>query len=124
MSAVGWVKSGLSGGRQDLVGVAQVGVDVGRDPLRGAGKQGAGMGQYQGIVVDIDDPGVGGDPLGDLVGVVGGGQAGADVQELADLRLTGQVADGTGEEPPGGAATSKISGKTSRYWSPAARSTG
>jgi hypothetical protein len=37
------------------------------------------------------------------VGVVGGGQAGADVQELADARLAGQVADGPGEKRPGGA---------------------
>jgi hypothetical protein len=93
---------GLRGGGQDLVGVAHVGVDVGRDPLRSAGQQGAGVGQDQGIVVHVDDPGVGGDSLGDLVGVVGGRQAGADVQELANLGLTGQVADGAGEELPGG----------------------
>jgi len=37
------------------------------------------------------------------VGVVGGRQAGADVEELADAGLTGQVADRTGEEGPGGA---------------------
>jgi hypothetical protein len=38
------------------------------------------------------------------VGVVGGGQAGADVEELADARLTGQVLDRAGEEGPGGAS--------------------
>ena len=37
------------------------------------------------------------------MGLVGGRQAGADVQELPDLRLTGQGADGPGEELPGGA---------------------
>jgi hypothetical protein len=37
------------------------------------------------------------------VGLVGGRQAGADVQELSDLRLTGQVPDRPGEELPGGA---------------------
>jgi hypothetical protein len=58
------------------------------------------------------------------VGIVGSRQAGADVQELADLRLTRQVPDGTGEELPGGAGDVEDSGKTSRYWSPAARSTG
>jgi hypothetical protein len=58
------------------------------------------------------------------VGVVGGRQAGTDVQELADLGLTGQVADGPGEELREARAMSTISGKTSRYWSPAARSTG
>jgi hypothetical protein len=56
------------------------------------------VGQDHRVVVDIDDPGVGGDPLGDLVGVVGGGQAGADVQELADPGLAGQVGDGPDEE--------------------------
>jgi hypothetical protein len=61
------------------------------------------MGQDDRVVVDVDDLRVRGDPLGDLVGVVGGRQAGADVQELADLRLAGQVPDGAGEEPPGGA---------------------
>jgi hypothetical protein len=35
-------------------------------------------------VVDVDDLGLGGGALGDVVGVVGGGQAGADVEELAD----------------------------------------
>jgi hypothetical protein len=61
------------------------------------------MGQDQRVVAHVDDPGIGGHALGDLVGLVGGGQASADVQELPDLRLTGQVADGTGEELPGGA---------------------
>jgi hypothetical protein len=42
------------------------------------------MGEDHRVVVDVDDPGVGSDALGDVVGVVGGGQAGADVEELAD----------------------------------------
>ena len=37
------------------------------------------------------------------MGVVGGGQPGADVQELADPGLAGQVADGVGQEPPAAA---------------------
>ena len=41
------------------------------------------------IVVDVDDPGLGRDLLGDLVSVLGGGQACADVQELPG-RLPGQ----------------------------------
>jgi hypothetical protein len=45
-----------------------------------------------GIVVDVDDAALGRDALRDLVGVVGGGQPGADVQELPDARLAGQVA--------------------------------
>jgi hypothetical protein len=61
------------------------------------------VGQHDGVVVHIDDAALRGDLLGDLVGVVGGGQAGADVQELADAGLAGQVADGTGQKRPGGA---------------------
>src|SRR5690606_27154672 len=59
--------------------------------------------QHQRVVVDVDDPGLGRDGLGDLVGVVGGGQPGADVQELPGPRLAGQVGDGADQERPGGA---------------------
>jgi hypothetical protein len=41
-----------------------------------------------------------GDALGDLVGVVRGGQPGADVEELTDPRLSHQVPDGAEEEQP------------------------
>ena len=44
------------------------------------------------------------DALGDLVGVVGGGQAGADVEELPDALLAGQVPDGAAEEVRGSCA--------------------
>ena len=40
--------------------------------------------RHDGVVVHVDDPGFGGDGLGDLVGVARRGDAGADVQELAD----------------------------------------
>src|SRR5919198_214577 len=43
-----------------------------------------------------------GGPRGDLVGIVGGGQAGADVQELGDPRLADQVADRAAQERPVG----------------------
>ena len=39
------------------------------------------------VVVDVDDPGPRDDGLGDLVGVVRGRDAGADVKELADASL-------------------------------------
>jgi hypothetical protein len=42
-----------------------------------AGEQGAGMGKHQRVVIDVDDAGRGGDPLGDLVSVVHGRQTGA-----------------------------------------------
>jgi hypothetical protein len=73
---------GAGGQLEDPVGIAQVGVDVGGHVL-GAGEQGTGVGQHHRVVVDTDDAALRGDPLGHLVGVVGGGQAGADVQELA-----------------------------------------
>ncbi len=50
------------------------------------------------VVVDIDDPGAGGDLLGHLMDVPLGGQAGADVDELPDAGLVGQEAHGAAEE--------------------------
>ena len=93
---------GVRGLGQDLVRVAQVGVDVGGGAFRGAGQQGPGVGQHQGVVVDVDDAGLRRYPLRDLVGVVRGRQAGADVEELPDARLVGQVGDAAGQEAPGG----------------------
>ena len=49
------------------------------------------MGQDQGIVVHVDDLGLRGHALGDLMGIVRGRQAGPDIQELADPGLAGQV---------------------------------
>jgi len=43
--------------------------------------------QDDGVVVDVDDPAVWSLALGDLVGVVGGRDAGSDVEELADACL-------------------------------------
>ncbi|GAA3208599.1 hypothetical protein GCM10020256_05170 [Streptomyces thermocoprophilus] len=57
------------------------------------------MGEDDRVVVDVDDPGLGGVTLGDLVGVVGGGQAGADVEELPYAGLGDEVAHGAAEEP-------------------------
>ena len=57
------------------------------------------------VVVDVDDAGFRRDGLGHLVDVAAGRHARADVQELAQARLAGQVARGAGEERtvgPGG----------------------
>jgi hypothetical protein len=62
--------------------------------------------------------------LGDLVGIVGGGQAGADAQELADPGLAGQVGDGADQELAAAAGDLDDLGEASRNWSPASRSTG
>jgi hypothetical protein len=56
--------------------------------------------QHQRVVVDVDDPGRRGDGLRHLVDVAGGGQAAADVEELGDARLSGQVPDRAAEECP------------------------
>jgi hypothetical protein len=45
------------------------------------------------VVVDIDDPGIRGDGMGDLVDIAHGRQPGPDVEELAD--------SGGGQEPHG-----------------------
>jgi hypothetical protein len=50
------------------------------------------------VVVHVDDPRFGCDRLDDLVGVARGRDAGADVKELPDPRLPGEVADDPAEE--------------------------
>ena len=85
MTATGWLKSSVSAAvARIVVRVAQVGVDVGARALRLAGQQRPGVGQHDGVVVDVDDPAVRRDPLRDLMGVVGGRDPGADVEELPD----------------------------------------
>ena len=56
--------------------------------------------EHLGVVVDVDDPGVRLDGLGGLVGVRGGRQPAAHVEELADARAR-HVGDGAGLELPG-----------------------
>jgi hypothetical protein len=85
---------------QDLVRLSQVAVDIVADALSTAGEQRAGVQQHHRIVVGVDDPRLGSHPLGHLVGVVRGRQPGTDVQELADARLAGQVADRPAQKGP------------------------
>lgn len=85
--------------RQDRVGVAQVLVEAGRTALGRTGQQGRRTGQDDRIVVDGDDTGLGGEPLGDLR-VVGGGQTGADVEELPYAALGHRIPHRTVEELP------------------------
>jgi hypothetical protein len=58
--------------------------------------------EHERVVVHVDDAGLRRGALGDLVGVVGGGQARADVEELPYPRVGGQVPDGARQEQPGG----------------------
>jgi hypothetical protein len=79
MSATGWEKSSRpAGGLQDVLRVPDVRVEVVARTLGAAAQQGPGVRQHQGIVVHVDDPRLRRDGLGHLVGVVRGGQAGAE----------------------------------------------
>jgi len=86
----------VAGLLDDAGGVAE----VGEDDLggAGAGEQGVGVGVDNGIVVNIGDAGVFGVLGGGLVDVGGGGDAGADVEELGNALFAGQVMDGPVEE--------------------------
>ena len=87
---------------QDRERLAQIGLDKVGSALGGADQQRASMAQHDRVVVDVDDPGLGCDRLGHLVDVAAGRHAGADVEELTQAGLAGQVADGTGQERPVG----------------------
>jgi PAS domain S-box-containing protein len=95
----------LGGLSQDPAGIAGVGLDVGGGALGGAGQQRPGVREDDRVVVHVDDPGFRRDLLGDLVRVIGGGQAGPDIQELPDPGLTGQVLHGPAQEGPVGPDT-------------------
>src|SRR6185437_5457273 len=90
----------LAGLRQDLAGVAQVGVDVVGGACLVADEQRAGVREHDRVVVHVDDAAFRRDGLGDLVEVARRGDAGADVEELPDPGFPGQVADRTPEERP------------------------
>ena len=114
---------GVGRGFEDALGGVQVGVEVDGPALGCAAEQGVRVGQHDGVVVDVDDPGVRGGALRDLVGVVGGRQAGADVEELAYALLVGQVADGASQEVPARDGHVDEPGKIPLIWSPISRST-
>lgn len=85
-------------------GVAENALRVGEVSLddRGlavVGQQGTGVRQDRRVVIDVDDPGVGGVPQCHLVHVLLGRQPGADVEELPDPGL-GQGAHGPDQEGP------------------------
>jgi hypothetical protein len=90
------------GSGQDGVRVPRVGVDVLAAALRCTGQQRLRVRQHDRVVVDVDDPRLRRRPLRHLVGVAGGGQAGADVEELPEAGLGRQVVHGGREERPVG----------------------
>ena len=69
--------------------------------MRAAGQQTTGVREHDRVVVHVDDESLRGDRLGDRVGVTRGRDAGADVQELPDPLIGGQVAHRAGQEGPG-----------------------
>ena len=100
-SATGWSKSMSS----HSAGSARIasGSSRSRPDHRGARdavQHAAGVRQHHRVVVDVDDPGLRAGLQGDLVRVAGGGQAGADVDDLPDAGLADQVTDHPAEEGP------------------------
>src|SRR6185437_7431181 len=83
---------------QDLRWIAQVLVDVGGAPLRGAGQQCPRVGEHDRVIVHVDHSRLWRYRLCDLVHVVRAWQAGTDVKELPDTRVVDQVPDGTTEK--------------------------
>ena len=100
-----------AGDIQDRGRIPDVGVDVLAHAFFAAGQQGARVGEYQGVVVHVQDPALRSHPLRDFVRVVGRGQAGADVEELPDPGLARQVTDRAGEEAPGRAGDDADAGE-------------
>src|SRR5208282_6096236 len=77
--------------------------EVGARALRLAGQQRPGVREHDGVVVDVDDPGLGRHALRYLVRVAVGRDPGADVEELPDPRLGGQETNRPGQEGAVGA---------------------
>jgi hypothetical protein len=73
-------------------------------------------------VVGVDDAALGRDRLGHLVGVVRRRDAGADVEELADAGLAGQIADERARKARVLRTEATGPGKASTASSPASRS--
>jgi hypothetical protein len=91
---------GLGGG-EDLIRLAQVGLDDGGVGIVLQHEPTVGDGDI--VVVHVDHARSWGGTLGDLVNVVISGDAGTDVEELADAGPAGQEPHGAAEEGPVGA---------------------
>ncbi len=77
--------------------LAEVGLQEGRPAVLVGAQQAAGVREHDRVVVGVDHAGVRRDLLSDLVGGVRGGEAGAEVEELADAEAGG-VLHGAHEE--------------------------
>ena len=85
---------------EDLLRFAHVRVDVDRPALRLAHQQRMAVSEHDRVVVHVHDTRRRVDLLRDLVDVTHPGQPRADVEELGDARVGGQVPDGAAEERP------------------------
>jgi hypothetical protein len=81
------------------------------------------MRQDQGIVVDVDDPRLRGDGLGDLMGIVRRRQAGPDIQELPDPGPPARYRTTRPRNKRSSRACLTMSGSISSMRSPSSRST-
>jgi hypothetical protein len=88
----------FGGLHDDASDLREVGLDVAAFAFRGADQQRAGMGQDGYIIIDVDDPALGGAGLRDFVDVASGRQARADVKELADSLFLGEEPGHPAEE--------------------------
>ncbi len=89
---------GGAGVGEDRVRVAQIRVRVGRPAFRTAGQQRTGVGEDHRVVVDVHDPGVRATPCAISCTFGRVGEAGADVEELAQPHVTRQVQHRTPHE--------------------------
>ena len=96
-------------------------MDVGGAALLGGGEQRRACASTSGSV-DVDHAGGRHDRLRDLVHVVRGRQPGADVEELPDARLPGQVDDGAAKECPVSRAPMRPEGMLASDFSATSRS--
>jgi hypothetical protein len=85
----------VAGGGEDAFWVTEVAHDRER-PLV-VGQQRRGVGYHHRVVVQVDDADVRVEALGDLVHVLRGGQAGADVEHLGQTLTADHVPDDAGE---------------------------
>jgi hypothetical protein len=85
---------------QDRVSIAQIGVQVVDQALVAAGQQDPRVGEHDRVIIHVDHARLRRRRLSDLVRVVRGRDAGAEIKELPDARAGGQLAHRPGQKLP------------------------
>ena len=85
----------FAGGAEHAFRIAEVAPDGERPPV--VGQQRGGVRDHHRVVVQVDDAGILVEALGDLVHVLHGGQAGADVEQLGNALVADHVTDDASE---------------------------